>query len=370
MYPTLLTEINSKTLTAYLTERVYDKLYFPLFFPFEFIPSLTWESLIGSKGHRIAADVVAYDTSAPLKTRQVVSKLSGEIPAIRTKRKMDEKDILTYDILKNMANSDQQKILDLVYGDVDFVVDAVTARIEWLALQALSKSTLTLTKTNNAGIVTESSVDFQMPSANKKVESAANQYWTTGAYSTNDPIGDIEDMVGYMAAIGSKPRYILMNLTKWQAFRTSTAVQNFVIPFALYGGTKVKRAPSLAVANMALREEGLPEIVIIDTRITLETEAHVQTAYDPWCDSSSADRYVTFIPDMVCGHTYYGPIAEEIRPPKQVTQAKKGPILVSKFSTEDPVAEFTKGEINAFPVWENVEQCMILDTESHTTFGA
>lgn len=370
MYPTLLNEITKKSLQTFLTERVYDKLYFPLFFPFKYSPTLSFETLIGSKGHRVAADIVAYDTSAPEKKRKVVGKLTGDIPPTRVKRKMDEKDLLTYHILKSMATPDQQRLLELVYGDVDYVVDGVLGRLEWLALQVLSKGQISLNKTNNgAGIVTESVIDFQMPSGNKLVESDANHYWTTGAAATNDPIGDIESVAATMATVGSKPRYILMNLTKWQAFRTSAAVQNFVIPFALYGGTKVKRAPSLSVANQALSEEGLPEIVIIDTRITIENEEHEQVTVDPWCDANGADRNITFIPEMQVGDMFYGPIAEELQPPKQVTQAKKGPILVSKYSKVDPTAEYTKAEINAFPSWESISQCAILDTESHTTFG-
>jgi hypothetical protein len=65
----------------------------------------------------------------------------------------------------------------------------------------------------------------------------------------------------------------------------------------------------------------------------------------------------------------YGPIAEETNPPKQVTQAKKGPILISKWSDVDPVAEYTKGELNAFPSWPIIDRVLSLDTESTTTWN-
>lgn len=371
MYPTLLTEITKASLQTFLAERIYSALFWPNFFPFKFSPTLTFETLIGAAGNRVAADIVAYDSSAPLKKRKVIDKLTGDIPAIRVKRKMDEKDLMTYHILRSMANSDQQRLLELVYGDVDYVVDGVLARLEWLTLQALSKAQISLSRTNNGeGMVTEKVIDFGMPSANKAVTSAATAYWTAAAYATSDPITSIETIKTAMAAIGSKPRYVLMNQSKWADFRISAAVKDFVIPFALYGGTKKQRAPSLAVANQALMEEGLPTIIVIDTRITLEDVDGTQTSVDPWLDSAGADRYVTFLPDLRCGDMFYGPNAEELSPPKQATQAKRGNILVTKYSTVDPTSEFTKGEINAFPSWPNVAQCMILDTESHTTFGA
>ncbi|MFA7218068.1 MAG: major capsid protein [Dehalococcoidales bacterium] len=363
----LLKEINKKNLQAYLNERVFEKLYWPTFFPLKSTPFLTYETLIGSKGNRVAADVVAYDVSAPLKTRRTVSKLAGDIPSIRMKKKMTENDLNTYNILKAQASPDQQAILDLVFNDVDDVVDGVNARMEWLVFQALSKGSVSLSRTTNAGgVVTEEAIDFQLPDDNKKTASVV---WTASV-STTKPITDIETVMSAAGDLGLKPRYILMNRSKWVEFRASDETKDFVAPYALYGGTRKKRAPSLAVANEALESEGLPIIVLIDTRISYEDVNHTIVSVDPWLDASGADRYVTFLEDLKCGDMLYGPIAEETNPPKQVTQAKKGNILVSKWSDVDPVAEYTKGESNVFPSWPTVDRALILDTEHTTTWGA
>jgi len=362
----LLKEINKKSLQAYLNARVYEKLFWPTFFPLKSTPFLTYETLIGSKGNRVAADVVAYDVSAPLKTRQVVSKLSGEIPSIRMKKKMSETDLNTYNILKAQASPDQQALLDLIFGDVDACVDGVNARLEWLAIQAIATAKVILsTATNAAGVVTESAVDFQLPTANKKCCSVV---WTA-TVSTTKPITDIETVMSTAGDLGIKPRYILMNRSKWVEFRASDEVKDFVAPYALYGGTRKKRAPSLSVANEALESEGLPIIVLVDTRVAFESATHVISNVDPWLDAAGADRYVTFLEDLEVGNMLHGPIAEETNPPKQVTQAKKGPILISKWSDVDPVAEYTKGEINAFPSFPTIDRMLSLDTENTSTYG-
>lgn len=362
----LLKEINKKNLQAYLIARVYEKLFWPTFFPLKATPFLSYETLVGSKGNRVAADVVAYDTSAPLKTRRTVSKLSGEIPSIRMKKVMTESDLNKYNIFKAQAEPDQKALLDLVFGDVDDCVDGVNARLEWIIFQALSKGTITLSSvTNAAGVVTEEDIDFQLPLTNKIVSLLK---WDTAERAAT-PISDIEAVVAAAKALGIKPRYILMNESKWFDFRKTKEVQDFVIPFALYGGVKVKRAPSLDVANQALKSEGLPTIIKIDTRISLEDANHTITSVDPWLDASEADaankdRYVTFLEDLKCGDMLHGPIAEETNPPKQVVQAKKGPTLISKWSDVDPVAEYTKGELNAFPSWPTIDRVIILDTKS------
>ncbi|MCK4297067.1 MAG: hypothetical protein KAX28_10485, partial [Candidatus Marinimicrobia bacterium] len=155
---------------------------------------------------------------------------------------------------------------------------------------------------------------------------------------------------------------------KWLEFRASDEVKDFVAPYALYGGVRKKRSPSLKVANEALAAENLPTLIVIDTRVAYEDVNHDVTNVDPWLNST--DRFVTFLEDLKCGDMLYGPIAEETNPPKQVLQAKKGPILISKWSDVDPVAEYTKGELNAFISWPTIDRVISLDTEHATTWNS
>jgi hypothetical protein len=367
-YSLLAKAINKKNMQAYLNARIFDKLYWPTFFPLKSTPFLTYETLIGSKGNRVAADVVAYDVSAPLKTRKVVSKLSGEIPAIRMKKKMTEMDLNTYNIMKAQAKPEQKALLDLIFGDVDACVDGVMGRLEWMALQALSKGLITLSKTTNAGgVITESDIDFGLPSQATGNKQVASVVWTA-AVNTTKPITDIEAVMTAAGTLGIKPRYMIMNRSKWLEFRASDEVKDFVAPYALYGGVRKKRSPSLKVANEALAAENLPILIVIDTRVAYEDVNHTVTNVDPWLNST--DRFVTFLEDLKCGDMLYGPIAEETNPPKQVLQAKKGPILISKWSDVDPVAEYTKGELNAFISWSTIDRVISLDTEHATTWNS
>jgi hypothetical protein len=369
MERSILKEATQKNLEIYLKNRVYDKLYYPDFFPIKRVNTLKFETIIGSQGNRVAADVVSYNSSAPEKTRKVISKLTGDIPPIRMKKIMKESDLNDYNILKATGGSDMTQLLDLIFGDVNACIDGVNGRLEWMAIQALAGGTITLSTTNNAGVVTESAIDFQLPSANKEVCSAANQYWTTGAYSTNAPISVIETIVAEAKAGGSKIQYIVMNMSKWIAFRTSTQVQNYCSALFV-SGAWVKLAPSLKMVNEMLVSQGLPQIIVVDTVVDIETAAHGITSYDPWLDASSADRYVLFCPELPLGNTLVGPIAMETNPPPQATIAKKGHILISKFGTVDPVSEVTMGETNAMISWPTIDRCWILDSESHTSYGA
>jgi len=353
MEHTLLSEINKGTLDAYLTKRVYDQMYWPDFFPFKPHTNLKYETLIGSQGAPVAADIVAFDVSAPEKTRKVVDKLHGSIPSIRVKRKMKEEDLINYNYLKNsVSDATKKSLLDLVYNDVDFVLEAVQARLEWVVLQILSKPIFTLNRTNNNGIITEENIDFQAPTANK---TGASALWSAG-HDSCYPITDIETIVNTAIAAGVKLKYILMDRTSWGYVRINDEVKDFVY-YETYGANKIKQAPSKDLLNKALAQNEFPEIMIMDQSITIENSSHSQSSANPWNTG-----YVTFLPDLKCGDMLHAPIAEELSPPKQVIQSKKGPILISKFSTVDPVAEFTKGELNAFPSWPTIDQCYFLYT--------
>lgn len=369
MEHSILKEATPKNLEVYLKNRVYERLYYPDFFPVKRINSLTYETLIGSRGNRVAADVVAFNSSAPEKTRKVISRLTGEIPPIRMKKIMRETDLNDYNVMRAMGNADMQQLLDLVFGDVDACVDGVNGRLEWLAIRAMAGGKIILSTTNSAGVITQASIDFQLPSANKEIEAAANNYWTTGAYATNTPISDIETIVAEAKAGGSNIAHMVMNRSKWIAFRTSTQVQNYTSA-AFVGGAWVKLAPTLTQVNDMLRDQGLPDIIVIDTAIDIETAAHAITSTDPWLDAAGADRYVLFCPELPLGNTLVGPIAMETNKPNQATIAKKGHILVAKWAETDPISEITLGETNAFISWPTIDACWILDTESHTTYGA
>jgi len=367
----LLNYISKKALEVYAKGRVFDDLYWPNFFPWKYTPTLTVDTLIGAKGNRVAADVVTFDSPAPQKKRKALDSLHIEIPPIRVKRKMSESDLNTFFQLMSMASDEaQRQAINMVFDDMDFVVDAVNARLEWLSLQLLAHGTITLGSDVNVGPIT-GEIDYKLPDANKEYigsaggTAAATHYWTAAVYNTNDPITDMRSIVREAKGYGVNLRYLLMNESKWADLQLSDAMQNFCRAFVI-DGTAYRTVPSLSVANSALKAEGLPQIVVVDTRVTIENEDHTQTSTDPWLHTN--DAYVTFLEDLQVGDMLWTPTAEEQAPPKQAIHNKIGPILTSKFSETDPVAEFTLGLVNAFPSWPTIDRAWILNTESHTTF--
>jgi hypothetical protein len=354
-----LSEVSKKNLETYLTSVEYRRWYWQDFFTPRINPNLRYDTLIGSKGAPVAADVVAIDSSAPLKRRQAIKKLTGDIPPVKIARELTEADLYKYRELKNMATPDQQQIIELVFGDVDYCFNGCMARMEWFALRALSYGKFTLSKSNNAGIITEDTIDYNMASANKEVASVA---WSASASSTK-PITDIIGIQEEANAAGVTLKYMLMTPTTWSYFAASTETQNYTLG-TLYGGAKIKLSPTLDDANRMLRDRDLPQIIIVNTSITTEVSG-TQTSSNPW-----RTGHVLLIPDLNVGRMEMGPIATEEFPPEQITSAKRDGVFVYKYHDVDPVREVTVGEITAFPSWESIDQCWNLDTLSTTDWDA
>lgn len=367
-----LAEITEKSLGVYLDTMEYKKRYFVNYFPLKYTPFFSYEVLIGSKGIS-AADIVSYNSSAPQKTRRVVDRLKGDIPAIRVSRIMDEKKLNEYNIVKATVKNDvdKQALMDLCYDDIDFVVESVMQRCEWLALQALSQTVVSLTAVNNAGVITEEAIDFGLPTANKEFVggAAANRQWLVANSATCLPITDIINICSEARKAGVMIKHIVMNLSKFLDFKASAEVKDFIYGILVSGaGITPGVSPTLKTINQVMRESGMPDIQLIDTYIDIENSDHDIVSYDPWLNAGSEDKYVSFIPELPLGRFLHGPIAAETVKDPGIIQKKTGHILVQSIAQQDPVQQKTVGLANCFISFDKINQVWSLNTESHTAW--
>lgn len=344
----------------YLAARQYSELYWASLFPIKNVNTLDAKTIIGASGNRVAANVIAYDATTPELGRKSLSVKYFDIPKVAIARRKTEREILEHQITRSIQGNNA--VIEDYFNDLDFCWDGVQARMEWMALQALSATKFTLSTTNNPlGLINETAVDFGMPTANKKVVTTAT--WSTANAATMLPITDFKKMVGYGRAIGVNLRYALMNATTFDLITGSTEYQNSAKQF-LVGEPTVLGYQSLDIANRVMTSLRLPQIVIIDTYVGIENAAGTVTATDPW-----SAHHVTFVPQLNVGEFYAGPIAEEIEKPLDVIQSKRGPVLLSLRKEFNPSAVLTKGEANVFPSWPTVDQCFSLYTNNTSTWA-
>ncbi|WP_394287270.1 major capsid protein [Bacteroides pyogenes] len=355
MERSLIKQVNRKNMSARLNSRKVKPMFYPNFFGLKQKSSLKWETLTGEKGAPVVADVISYDASAPQKTREVIGKMSGDIPKTAVKRGMNESDWNEYQQLSRDCNGDAdlKVLLDLSFKDQDFVYNAVRARYEWWCMQLMSKGGYTLNSTNNNGVVTEEFVGCGMPKANRKV---AVKDWANA--NTADGLQDIEDVVVAASADGVSLRYIVMRTSDFSLLKKQKSTMEKVKGWI---NQKEKLTITKKVINEYLAAQENPvTIVVIDPSVRFEDKAHNRKTVNPW-----EEKRICFLEDLHVGDIQHGPIAAErsAEYAKKATTLKKDFIFISKWSELEPFKEWTKAEANAIPVVNDPDAMYILKAD-------
>lgn len=348
---------------ARLNSRKVRPVYYPNFFGVVKKTSLKWETLTGEKGAPVIADVISYDSSAPQKKREVVGKMSGDIPKTAIKRGMNESDWNEYQQLSRDVQGDSglQEILDLAFKDQDFCYNGVRGRMEWWCMQLMSKGGFTLNSTNNNGIVTEEFVGCGMPKANQKVASVD---WAVSA--TANGLQDIDDVIVAAASDGVSINYVVLRSNDFSLLKKQKSTIDTIKGWLNNTG---KLTITQGVINDYLNEQyNRPvKIVVVDPAIRVEDKSHNRTTVNPW-----ENHRVTFLSDAMVGNVQHGPIAAENSDAynKVAITTKTDFVLVSKWSELEPFGEWTKAEANAIPVIDDPDTMYIMKSDGVAWVGS
>ena len=314
----------------------------------EFSPTLKWGSL-SVNGNVVTADIVAMDSSLPLKKRDSLRKADGDIPKLGMKLYLNENTMNELNILLATGGQDSEVIRKL-FQDSNKAIAGIWERLEYMFHQALSSGVILMTDDDSPG--TGIRVDFGHPDENKF---GANIVWSDASAT---PIDDIARVTSEARMNGDVIRYILMDMGSWNKFKKNAQVkQEFAFSLG-FTGSNVPTVPSVERANEFLQANYGVAITVIDRPVQVEKDGK-RKSINPWTENA-----VVFLTDMMVGTLTYGRLAEETFKSKSVDYQKVDDfILVSKYSTNDPIKEFTSSQALALPVINNVDSIYILNCE-------
>lgn len=296
----------------------------------------------------IMADVVAMDSSIPLKRRPSVAELPGEVPKIATERYLNESD-LTKLRLMDRSGQPEARIVRELFADIPAVIGGQYEKIEWMFLRALSTGVLLVDQTNNVG--TGIRFDYGYVAAN---QFTATIPWGTTNYT---PISDLIVMSN-KARLDGTPivRFLLDNATMNLILQSQDA-RNYVGGLTFPGAVSAV-SPTLDQLNTAM--SGAYGFVFerIDRSCTFEING-VQTTTTPW----QAGQVIGITSEQL-GSLVWSEVAESwVRPEGPAYQIADEFILVKKYHVIRPsLAEFTASESRALPVISDVQRIYKLDS--------
>lgn len=362
MQKSLMIGLNEKDMEAVI--RTYDlkDYYYPTLFPLKETNFLTWKMLEAQSGLKIAADLVSRGATIPRKTREAISRIQGDIPKITISREKNEDELTEYDIMVAMSsnNPDLKALVEFWAEDTKFCWDGVAARAEWIALQQISLGRVKFTNSNNAAVVTEYDVDYEIPSAQKIGVNTSYTTGTAGKPFTKDFPTALK--LG-KSLYGATYKFAFMNVDTFEKLAAQEEVYKKCATF-IQNVTNTNDAPDLATVNSYLSKKkelfrGL-QIIVIDQDITIELADGSRVTSNPF-----ADDVILFSESKVLGQTYWKrPIDAKKMPGSVAEKVMHGHTLVKKYSNESPVQEVTEGIANLFPAWNLAGRSVLMQVNA------
>lgn len=291
------------------------------------IDDLDYRISRGGQGLADAGVFRSYDTEAPIVSRPGVTRISGELPPLSQKSRLDE-----YSRLRQRKLDGQ--VRDAVLNDAERLTRGIAARIELARGDALVNGSVTIAENG-----VSATVDFGRSGGN--TVAAATKWDNSG-----DPLADLlawRDT--YVAANGEEPGVILTSRKVLSTMMKNAAMRNLVFP-----GANQPNVVTEAAVSEVLRAFGLPAIEVYDVKVNVNGSS--TRVID--------DKKLLFLPSGgQLGTTLWGTTAEALDADFGVDESEAPGIVAGSYSTKDPVALWTKASAIALPVLANPDLSMV-----------
>ena len=338
------------SITEYLNGRSLNNREIPFLFRQLLTPRYSADgrwAAISAQYQNVAADIVALGSETPLKSRDSLMTYVGEIPKLAMKRSMNEVEMKNID---NMIaqNRPEEDIVNRIFSDVPVVINGIDERLEDLFLSMFSTGIGLATNNIGQGV----RIDMHYLPENMK---GVAMPWNNAAAN---PVDDVVGILDQANADGNAIRFAYADDIVLRALYKNSEIrglfgfqQNYV-----GGGSNVPALSFDQLRDLFQRQWGTE---LIRVARTTRTEVNgKRTNHKAW-----KSGMVVFCCDERVGDLVYTSCAEETRPVAGVSyQTANSYTLVSQYSEQEPLMEFTKAQAMAVPVINNVDRIYTLDT--------
>ena len=351
LYSEFVTKFFAKLVTS-VTELLNEKhttqlpyLYKQYLTP-DFTADSRWVSIL-AKYNRVAADVVALDSELPLKSRDVIETASGDIPKLGLKLYLTEKQMKDIDsmIAQRLPIN---TVINKIFQDTPKVIESIYERIEDIFLSELSTGVGLSARNNGTGV----RIDMHYLPEN---QFGVSTIWG-GNPTTCKPISDLERVFDKASADQNNITDIFADDTWLKGFYKADEVKSV---FAFASGFVGSNIPDLSLeqATSVLKTKFGVNFHRVNRSIKTEING-IQIPHKPWANGVCA-----LTCDSTLGSLIWTNVAESTRPVSGVSyQTTDDFILVSKYSSNDPLREFTSSQAMCCPVINNVNRIYTLNS--------
>ena len=305
--------------------------------PTQTINDLRYEYIKGSYEKPIMGSIMAWDAEAPIAGKKGLVTISGEMPPIKRKVKVEEKELIKF-FAPRAGLGDKEQAINDIYDLVDQMVNSCRARMEWLRWQAIGTGAITY---DEGGMIF--SVDYGVPASQKET------LLTTARWSDlddSDPLGDLERWAeAHVTNTGIRPERMVMSLKTRNYLLKNEAIRQIIT-----NNANVYVSPEQL--NQLLQTFNLPQIIIYDAKVLTEAMAGTKTE-----TRLLAEDVVVLLPaaSYNLGKLLQGPTAEALAMMNLSSSTKAEGVVAVIYTKEDPPSYWIKAAVTAFPTLPGAE---------------
>ena len=316
-------------------------------FKLDYSSSMKWGSTRFNNSI-VAADIVALDSSLPLKRRPSMGKASGDIPKLGMKVAMRESDFMELRTLQAASNLPEATLAGKLLVDAGVVIPAIDEQLEKMSLEALSTGQ-TIVPGDEGDSDTGVRVDFGYLAKNKF---GSTVRWGSSGFK---PISDIRRVISRASDDGTTITTVMMSRRSFNLLQKSDEARMLGQTIALVKPNQIPVPTEESLLKTIKGELGV-DIIIVDRSVRIE-EAGKHRPVRPWAESS-----VVFLTSPDVGRLVYTATVEETTNVPGVIYAKPNEYtLVFKYSKTDPLREFTGSQAMIMPVIDGTHEIYLLD---------
>ena len=325
-----------------------DGLAWSILFPLKYTPSFDLKGLEANEGIPVSADRVAFNTKAPLKSRKTIGSWSGKLDKIAISKAKDELDINDYEDLKVKAANNTEDaataryLVDLVYDDLKACNDGMDYKIECDALRIGSSGVHAYPPEIEGDNATEDVINFNVPSANFGGVAAL--------WSDAETANGLKDLATWQSKISKqglrKPSYAIMEKSAFDLLCAQKSTAFALYPQVSNLSLVTSDMITLDTINARQRRMGYPQIVVIDSYVTIESKSGAMNTIKPW-----NENVVVLSPTVQLGWTYYKPVPM-VRD-TDAYQVQGSYYKMTRYSELNPMQEVTMAEAYVQPALIN-----------------
>ena len=317
--------------------------------------NLRW--IKGSKGLPVILQPSAFDSNAPIRSRQGLEIIDTEMAYFKEAMIVKEQDKQDFESVVESAPL-AREILDRIYDDATTLVDGAKVVEELMRMSLLANATgdpsISIAVTGGATYT----YDFDPSDSyqtNNFTALSGTSYWTD--LDDSDPLKDVSDACDKVEAnTGVRPTKMILSKGTMNLLKQNVKLQKAILA-------------QNATANIFMTDARVKEIFATELGVEPLVYTKLYKDYSGTAKKFYPDGMVTLIPDGTLGSTWKGVTPEEFESSKLDVSIVDNGTAITVNTSFDPVQTVTKVSEVVLPSFERMDETYMIKVASSVSYS-